>query len=120
MNPTTMLAGLRTGVGVGGWTAPNLTGRLFGLDPVGNPQSAYLARLFAIRDLALAAGTTQSTGSSRRLWLQLGLLCDFADVGAAVLAARGGTISKPTGVLLGATAASAVAMGIAALASEGE
>ena len=51
------LSGLRAAVGVGAWATPNVSGRLFGLDPVSNPQASYVGRLFGARDLALAAGT---------------------------------------------------------------
>ena len=65
MNPIAALAGLRAVVGASAWLAPNLSGKLFGLDPDNNPQGAYLARLFGIRDLALAAGTQNSDGAAR-------------------------------------------------------
>src|SRR5439155_23228613 len=92
MNPVSLISGLRASIGVGAWLAPNLTGRAFGLDPDGNPQASYLARLFAIRDLALAAGTLGSEGDARRRWIQLGLACDLADAAAAYLAGRDGTL----------------------------
>lgn len=49
---TQALVGLRTALGVGVWIAPRLTGRLFGLDPKGNPQLPYIGRLFGARDVA--------------------------------------------------------------------
>ena len=109
------LAVLRIVVGVVSYFAPRLGGRLFGLDVNGNPQAPYLARLFGIRDVALAVGTLQSTGDAQRQWLQLGLVCDAGDVGAALLGKRDGSLPAFTSVLVGATAASAVAMGAAAL-----
>ena len=48
------LSGLRAAVGAGAWATPNVSGRMFGLDPVNNPQASYVARLFGARDLALA------------------------------------------------------------------
>src|SRR3954453_12892700 len=116
MNPISVLAGLRATIGVGAYLAPNLTGRLFGLDPAGNPQATFLARLFGVRDLALGAGTLNSDGDARRQWIQLGMVCDLADAGAAYLAGRNGTLPRPAAVLAGGTALSAVAMGAAALA----
>jgi hypothetical protein len=113
-----MLSGLRIAVGVGAYTAPNLTGKAFGLDPVGNPQASFMGRLFGVRDLALGAGTMATSAESRRLWLQLGVLCDAADALSAVLAARRGVVSKPVAGLLAAPAIAAVGMGVAALASE--
>ena len=115
MNPTSQIAGLRAAVGVGAYLAPDLTGRLFGLNPDGNPQSSYLARLFAIRDLALAVGTLTSDGDARRHWLALGMLCDAGDAVSAYLSGRDGSLPTPAAVLTGATALSAVGMGVAAL-----
>jgi hypothetical protein len=109
------LAVLRMIVGVISYLAPNLGGKLFGLDTAGNPQAPYLARLFGIRDIALAIGALQSSGEARRQWLQLGVLCDAADVGAAALGRRGGYLSAPTAILVGGVAAGATALGASAL-----
>jgi hypothetical protein len=109
------LAVLRILVGVVSYFAPRLGGRLFGLDVAGNPQAPYLARLFGARDFALAIGTLQSSGSAQKQWLQLGLLCDAADTGAALLGKRDGSLPKGTAILVGAVAASAVVMGAKAI-----
>ena len=114
------LAVLRLIVGVISYLAPNLGGKLFGLDTAGNPQAPYLARLFGIRDIALAVGALQSTGESRRQWLQLGVLCDAADVGAAALGKRGGYLSAPTAIMVGGVAAAATALGATALKAPDE
>ncbi|HEY3019233.1 MAG TPA: hypothetical protein VGJ32_03530 [Solirubrobacteraceae bacterium] len=116
MNPVSLISGLRASIGVGAYVAPNLTGRAFGLDPEGNPQASFLARLFAIRDLALAVGTLGSEGDARRRWLQLGLACDLGDAAAAYLARRDGSLPTPAAVMSGGTALAAVAVGVAALA----
>jgi hypothetical protein len=118
MNPGTAinaLSGLRVAVGVGAYAAPALTGKLFGLQPRRNPQSPYLARLFGVRDLALAGGTLASGGDARRTWLIAGLACDVADAGAAWLGHRAGYLSGGTAVMLAAPAVAAVAMGAVAL-----
>lgn len=112
------LAGLRGAVGVGAYAIPNVSGKLFGLDPAGNPQASYLARLFGARDIALGVGAATTTGATRRSWLQLGLLCDAMDVGASYLAGRNGTLPKHAALMTGVTAAVAVGLGAAALASE--
>jgi hypothetical protein len=109
------LSGMRTVIGAGAWLTPRLAGRLFGLDVDGNPQAPYLARLFGVRDLALAAGPLQSEGRAREQWLQIGAACDAADAAAALLAWRGGYIGAPTAVLLTAPALGALAMGVSAL-----
>src|SRR6185503_11457591 len=119
MEPVQMLAGLRAQIGTSAWLAPNLTGKLFGLDPEGNPQAAFMARLFGVRDIALAAGTLGSAGNARTQWLRLGVACDLADAAAAYLAGRNGTVPKHAAVLAGGTALAAAGMGVAAL-SQGE
>jgi hypothetical protein len=81
-----LLSSGRAAVGVGGWLAPRLSGRLLGLDGPSAAQARLVVRLFAVRDLALAAGLQLSRGESRRLWLQLGIACDAADGVASLLA----------------------------------
>ncbi|HEV2998827.1 MAG TPA: hypothetical protein VGX16_06935 [Solirubrobacteraceae bacterium] len=109
------LVGLRIAVGVSSWATPRVAGRLFGLDAVANPQAPYLARLFGVRDLALAVGALASEGEARRRWLVAGLACDVADTLAGVAGGRGGYLSKVTSTLVSATALSAVGLGAAAL-----
>jgi hypothetical protein len=112
------LGGLRLAVGLGAWLTPRVAGRAFGLDPAANPQSPYLARLFGVRDVALAVGTTQAAGPARRQWLQLGVACDVADAAAALLAGRAGYLPKVSAALVFAPAVAAAAMGVAAIADE--
>jgi hypothetical protein len=110
-----MLIGLRMAIGVSAWAAPRLTGKLFGLDAEANPQSPYLARLFGVRDLALAWGAMGAEGSVRRRWLVAGLACDAADAVAGVAGGREGYLPKLTSVLVSGTAVAAAAMGAAVL-----
>src|SRR3954452_10494067 len=77
------LAGLRAVVGVSAWAAPDLSSRLFGLDPDANPQASYLGRLFGVRDLVLGVGTLRAEPPARKLWLQAGIACDLADAAPA-------------------------------------
>jgi hypothetical protein len=112
---STQLAGLRLAIGSGAWAAPNTTGRLFGLDPEGNPQASYLARLFGIRDIALGAGVLSSEGASRQKWLQLGVACDLADAAAGVLAGRAGVLPRWSTILVTGTALVAAAQGVMSL-----
>lgn len=116
--PVQTLSALRVAVGAGAWLTPGLTGKAFGIHPDNNAQGDYLARLFGVRDVALAAGTTASSGASRRQWLQAGIACDALDTVAAVIAGRNGSLAKPYAILAGGVAAAATVMGIAALASE--
>jgi hypothetical protein len=112
------LIGLRTAVGAGAWLAPRLSARLFGLDPAANPQAPYLGRLFGVRDVALALGTSSSSGSDRAQWLRLGVACDLADAVAGLLAGRRGELPKHATVLVTTTALVAAGLGIAALQDE--
>jgi hypothetical protein len=116
--PAQSLIGLRGALGAAVWLAPRLSGRLFGLDPAGNPQAPYLGRLFAARDLALAYGLSASTGSQRSLWLRAGLACDLADALAGVLARRRGELPRFATVLVTGTALGAAGLGVAALMSD--
>jgi hypothetical protein len=110
-----MLAGVRLAIGVASWAAPRSAGRLFGLDAEANPQAPYLARLFGIRDVALAWGTLGSEGEAQRQWLMAGLACDLADTVAGVAGGRGGYLPRLTSALVTGTALSAVVMGASAL-----
>jgi hypothetical protein len=111
----TALSGLRLVVGASSWAAPRATGKLFGLDADANPQAPYLARLFGVRDIALAWGALGAQGSARRQWLLAGLACDAADALAGLAAGREGYLPKLSSALVSATALSAAAMGAIAL-----
>ena len=84
----TALAALRAAIGVGAWVAPVSAGRTFGLRVTGNAEAILMARLFAVRDGALAYATVGTTGVARRTVLRAGIACDLADAAAALLAAR--------------------------------
>jgi hypothetical protein len=109
------LAGLRLGIGAASWATPRVAGRLFGLDSKANPQAPYLARLFGVRDAALAYGALATEGETQRQWLVAGLACDVADTFAGIAGGRGGYLPKLTSFLVSATAVSAAALGAVAL-----
>lgn len=114
-----VLAALRTAIGSAAWIAPNKTAKLFGLDPEGNPQSTFFARLFGVRDVALAAAAVGAVGPSRRLVWQAGVACDVLDVGAVILARRNGTLPARAALMAGTTALLAVGLGLGAVRGEG-
>jgi hypothetical protein len=114
------LSSLRIAIGAAAWLAPRLAGRAFLLDPEGNPQSPYLARLFGARDVALAYGALNSSGQARRTWLMAGLACDVADTLAAFAGGRRGYLSPVQTAVLAAPAIAATALGAAALGGTGE
>jgi hypothetical protein len=82
------LAGLRLALGVASWAVPRAAGKAFGIDPEANPQGPYLARLFGVRDIALAWGALGNEGEACRQWLVAGLACDAADFAAGVARGR--------------------------------
>jgi hypothetical protein len=101
----TAIAAARCAVGAGAYLAPNLSGRLFGLDPDGNPQASYLGRLFGARDVALGAGVLRSPRKQKDAWVAAGMACDVADVGAGALAGIRGTLPASSAAMVTATAA---------------
>ena len=107
---------MRIAVGGVTWLAPGLAARLFGLDPDANPQGAYWARLFGVRDVVLAVAALRATGAQRRDVIRLTAVCDAVDVGSALLARRAG-FSGTTTALAGLTA---VAAGVVAAAAAEE
>lgn len=109
------LVSMRSAIGIGAWVAPRISGRLFGLDVPGNPQAPYLARLFGVRDAALAYGLQSTQGAARAQWLKIGIACDVADALAGVFAGRRGELPVLATVLVTSTALGAAALGIAAL-----
>ena len=110
-----LLAGLRIAVGTTSWATPNLGGKLFGLDPDGNPQGAYFARLFGVRDVALGVGPLRAKRKAQDNWIELGIVCDSADFVAALLGGGKGYLSPKTAAMVAAPAAAATALGIIAL-----
>lgn len=96
----------RIAVGAGAWLTPNLSGRMFGLDPEGNPQLSYIGRLFGARDVVLGAGALRSSRKQKDTWVAAGMACDVADVAAGALAGARGTLPPAAAALVTATAAS--------------
>jgi hypothetical protein len=102
----------RIAVGAGAWLTPNLSGRLFGLDPEGNPQLPYVGRLFGARDVALGAGALRSPRKQKDAWVAAGLGCDVADVAAGVLAGARGQLPVGAAALVSATAGAFALAGV--------
>ena len=100
----TAIAAGRVVVGAAAYVAPNLSGRLFGLDPDNNPQASYIGRLFGARDVALGAGVLRSPRKQKDAWVAAGMACDVADVGAGALAGIRGTLPPASAAMVTATA----------------
>jgi hypothetical protein len=111
MSSLSALITIRAAIGALTWLAPRLAARLFGISADANPQLPYIARLFAARDLALAAGLQASEGDARRHWVRIGIACDAADAAAGVLAGRRGELSTVSTVLVTGPALAAIGLG---------
>lgn len=106
---------VRTAIGALSWVTPRLSGKAFGLDAAGNPQSPYIARLFGARDVALAYGTMTTSGEEQDRWLVAALGCDLADAAAGIAAWRAGYLSPFSSFLVTAAAVNGVVLGAIAL-----
>jgi hypothetical protein len=112
--PRYALALLRA-VGGGAFALPQLGSTQFGLQV--DAHSNYLVRLFAARNIALAAGLLASRDRERELWWQVGIACDALDAGAGVLAMRQGKARHSGLVDVGASLL-ATGLGCAGLLAE--
>ena len=116
ISPSQVLPPLRFAIGGASWAFPERTGKLFGF--TFTEESAYLGRLFGIRDVALAVGILTGSADSRKLFWRLGLLCDAADAAAGVIGLRSGA-PKRAMIMSTLTATSAVVLGLGALKEQG-
>jgi len=108
----------RSAVGAGTWLAPGTSGRAFGLgDQLGDPGPAIVARLFGVRDLALAQALRHPSQEVRRAAVRWGALMDAVDVVSTALSLRRGA-SRRAAVLVGAGAAAFAAIEVAILRAD--
>src|SRR3954453_4471399 len=78
----------RFAVGAVSWAAPRWASAVMGLE-IKAPAGSYWARLFGVRDAALAVGLVLSDSpEERRRWRLMGTASDAADAVAAEIAAR--------------------------------
>lgn len=112
------LAGVRVAVGLTSWLLPRPTGAMFGLSAKANPQAPYLARLFGVRDVALAYGALSSEGEQQRQWLAIGVACDVADAAAGIAGGKRGYLSKLSSSLVTGVSLIAALLGALALSQE--
>lgn len=113
MNPALGLAAARVVVGGVALAAPDLTARLFRLDPVANPQLQLMTRLFGSREVVLGAATLLARGTTRRNLVLAGIAVDAADAAAAYLAGESGVLDRAGTASLAAPALAAVVAGAA-------
>jgi hypothetical protein len=108
----------RFAVGAVSWVAPPWATELIGLE-IKSPAGSYWARLFGVRDAALAVGLLLAEpGDDRRRWRLLGIASDAMDAVAAELAVRESNAKGITRWSLPGLAAAASALGVAGLLTD--
>jgi hypothetical protein len=105
MTPARIFLGAtRASIGVGSWVAPDLTMRVFGIDP--EHADRFVGRLFGARELALAAALLAAPPAAVAPVAALGAAVDAVDSIAGFDEARRGNMSTraivlgPVGALL--------------------
>ena len=84
-------------IGIGAWTAPDLTMRLFGIDP--EQSDRFVGRMFASRELALAGALLAAPPSAVAPVAALGAAVDAVDVVAGLDERRRGNLSTQATIL---------------------
>ncbi len=116
IDPVTGLSLGRIVIGAGALAAPETTSKVFGLDPVANPQLGYMSRMFGAREIALGAVTLVSRGALRRNLTVVGIAVDGADLANGVIELGQRNVTKMASGMLVGVAAGAVGSGVLALA----
>ena len=112
-NPVRTLGALRLVVGVSAFATPGLT---WGVAGMGKPESAsseVMTRMFAARELALAAGAFSPDPDVREATIKIGIGVDALDALAYTVGLKKG--APKTSAMSAALALTAVGLGIAAL-----
>jgi hypothetical protein len=98
MTPARIALGTaRASIGLGAWFAPDLTARVFGIDPARSDR--FIARLFGARELALAASLLAAPAPLLAPVAAAGAAVDAIDAVAGFDEARRGTLSTRAVVL---------------------
>lgn len=98
------LGATRASIGIGSWVAPDLTMRVFGIDP--DNADRFVGRLFGARELALAGALLAAPPAAVAPVAALGAAVDAIDSIAGFDEARRGNMSTraivlgPVGALL--------------------
>jgi len=97
---------------------PVVSVRLLGVDTATATRVAWLARMTAVRDVAIGAGAVGSLVRKRGhvSWLVAAALTDAGDAAAIVLAVRAGRLDRVRGYVVAAGAAAAAGAGVVAVA----
>lgn len=102
----------RMAVGVSTYLLPRLAPRSLGVATTDGGDGGTVARMFGIRDAALAAATLSADPAVRSAGLRLGVVADLADT-VAVLRGRKSGVSTGGAWLIGGAAAFFALAGIA-------
>jgi hypothetical protein len=119
-----LLALGRTAIGLSVLARPELLVRGLGGDSGTARRTGWLARMFAVREIALGAGTLvalrpgAADRSAARLWLVASAVTDAVDAAAMVAAIRAGQVAVPAALLGAGTATASVAAHLAAVVAE--
>ena len=103
---------LRLAVGAVSSVQPTALPRSLGIDSATAGRAAFITRMFASREIALALGagwTVARGGSASRPWLLAAALADGTDAVTLVAAARNGRVAKLPSYAAAAGAVAAVA-----------
>jgi hypothetical protein len=111
------LVAQRLALGSVALVAPRTAGRLFGLDFEAHSQAAVLTRLFAARHVALGAGLLLTDGPARRALVRMNGVVDAVDLVGVALETRRHSLPRVSSAIGGVTAATALALSIAATRS---
>lgn len=103
---------VRMVVGLSTFIRPRLARRSLGVGVAGDADGGTVARMFGVRDAALAAATLSADPTVRDTGLRLGVVADVADT-AAVLLGRRSEMTRGGAVLIGAAAAFFALVGMA-------
>ncbi len=111
MSPArTFLGVTRAMIGIGAWIAPDLTVRLFGMDPTRSDR--FVGRLFGAREMALAGSLLAAPNSALAPVAALGAAVDAVDAIAGFDERRRGNLSTRATILGPVGALLFVALGI--------
>lgn len=91
------LGAVRAAIGIGAWLAPDLTVRIFGMDP--ERSDRFVGRLFGARELALAATLLAAPPAAVAPVAVVGAAVDTVDAIAGFDEARRGNLSARAVVL---------------------
>jgi hypothetical protein len=108
----TTMAVTRIGAGALSWAQPETAMRSFGIK---GPSSAYVSRLFGVRDIALGLGLMSRNPAVRKATLRLGMLCDAFDCAAGAIETKDGKLTTAGSAVLVGGAAAFVVLGAIAL-----